>query len=524
MVVAGHPEAARIGLHILERGGNAMDAAVATSFALGVAEPYGSGMGGKCVILYFEASTAKAWHVSGMDAAGAELDVGALSEATLLERAEGCLGVGIPGQVAAMDLAHRMWGQLSWEEILEPAADLAEGGFLVVPGMPVFFERRLERIRSHPETRRLYLEKDAVPVVGTRLANPDLARTIRTVAEAGRKGFYEGPVAAAIVEAVQAGGGSLTLEDFRTYQARLSEPLAIDWQDFRILSSPPPVKGGATAFMVMKLLEGHAWPEPEAFLTAGNIDDWCHAFRLTYPLMEKVIGDQPDSMRRFRELLGERQLQEMRQKMLEESPPALAFAGEALLADECTTHFVVADRRGNVASVTQSLSHHFGSGVIAPGTGVILNNTLKNFNFWEADSANAPAPGKRPTSTIAPVIVLRDGHPVLAAGLPGGQRIPTTLTQILLDQLIFGRTTGEAIAAPRVHLRRSFSAAPDSNLIQLEELLPEPQAARLLQLGWKLEVPGDSEFFGGVNAIEIDADGTFTGWADYRRTNLAAGF
>lgn len=193
-------------------------------------------------------------------------------------------------------------------------------------------------------------------------------------------------------------------------------------------------------------------------------------------------------------------------------------------ADECTTHFVVADQYGNVAAVTQSLSHHFGSGVIAPGTGVLLNNSLKNFKFNDEGSPNAPAPGKRPTSTIAPVLVLKDGLPALAIGLPGGQRIPTTMTQVLLDHLAFGQSVGQAILTPRFHLKRSYSKEPDSRLIQLEEALPERHWMALQGFGWQLEVPDDSEYFGGVTAIERYEDGTLTGWADPRRTNFAAGF
>ncbi|MEX0325715.1 MAG: gamma-glutamyltransferase family protein [Puniceicoccaceae bacterium] len=524
MVVAGHPEAAAIGLAVLESGGTAMDAAVAMSFALGVAEPYGSGIGGKCVILYHEAASEITLHVNGMDVDGQNLDIEALTKATSLERAQGGLGVGVPGQVAAMELAHSIWGKMDWQELLKPAADLAEKGFLVVPGMPVFFERRIERLRSGDEIRRLYLPDDAVPEAGARLANPDLARTIRLIAERGRAGFYEGAVAQAIVDAVQAGGGSLTMEDFSNYEARLSEPLSVDWQDYQLFSSPPPVKGGATVLMVMKMLEKHDWLQPGTFLRAGNINDWSHAFRLVYPSIEGALGDHPESLSKWKLLMERQNLQALLEAMEAPIEAPLVANRSWSYNDECTTHFVVADRHGNVASVTQSLSHHFGSGVVAPGAGVILNNSLKNFNFWEPDSLNSPGPQKQPTSTIAPLILLHEGRPSLAIGLPGGQRIPTTLVQVLLDQLAFGRTSGEAIASPRVHLSRSFSTEPDSHLIQLEQALPAEEQAALQEFGWEIEVPEDSEYFGGVAAIELGPDGWLTGWADFRRTNIAAGF
>jgi gamma-glutamyltranspeptidase/glutathione hydrolase len=506
MVVAGHPEAAEIGLDILRQGGNAMDAAVATSFALGVAEPYGSGIGGKCVILYFESKTGETRYIDGLDAAGARLDVEKLSQATPEERAEGGLGVAVPGQVAAMHLAHQNWGQLPWADLLEPSAALAENGFLVVSGMPVFFERRLERIRSNAEARRLYLVDDAIPAEGERLANADLARTIRSIAETGRDGFYKGAIAESIVAAVRDQGGDLTLEDLETYEAKILEPIQIDWRDRKIVSSPPPVKGGATALLVMKLLEFHGWPERGALRRPGNIDDWGRAFRHVYPLIEERMGDHPEAEANWRLLVRDFTLQQLRQEILRNGSPPVAASFRPGEADECTTHFVVADQYGNVASVTQSLSHHFGSGVIA------------------LEGPNAPARGRRPTSTIAPVIVLKDGLPTLALGLPGGQRIPTTLALVLLDRMAFGVPIGEAIIAPRVHLKRSYSDEPDSALIQLEEPLTVADSLALESEGWKLEVPANSGYFGGITAIEIHEDGTLTGWADLRRTNAAAGF
>lgn len=192
--------------------------------------------------------------------------------------------------------------------------------------------------------------------------------------------------------------------------------------------------------------------------------------------------------------------------------------------DAWTTHFVVVDEEGNLASVTQSLSHHFGSGITAPGTGVVLNNSLKNFSFTDPDGVNYGYPGKRPRSTIAPVIALDAEGPFLAFGLPGGGRIPTTTLAVLLDVLVFDRGLGEAMAAPRFHLRRSWSPEPDSDHFQLEAGFPEAVAEALRDRNWKVETVEDTEFFGGVTAIEVLPDGSYRGWADPRRTNEAAGF
>ncbi|NDV62203.1 gamma-glutamyltransferase [Puniceicoccales bacterium CK1056] len=531
MVVAGHPEAAEIGLSVLKSGGNAMDAAVAASFALGVAEPYGSGIGGKCVIVYFEAESGETWFFEGLDESGAELDVEAFVEAGSDARAEGALGVGVPGLVATMEAAHEKLGSRPWAELLEPSIRLARDGFTVVPGMKVFFERRIERIQSHPECARLYMPGGAVPEEGTRLPNPDLATTMEHIAAKGRQGFYEGRVAELIVNELQSKGSSLTLSDFKHYKAQVSKPLTADWEGYELMTATPPVSGGATVLLALKVLEGHSWPDSEPFRTANNIDHWGRAMRHVYPVIQDTIADVPEAMDSWEKLVDPEAVAQLRKAALKTDLAGISEqdgleAAEPLASGPggWTTHFVVADSKGNVASVTQSLSHHFGSGVIAPGTGVILNNSLNNFSTFNPEGVNYAAPQKRARSTIAPMIVLKDGRPVLAIGLPGGQRIPTTLIQVLIDHLQFGSGLGEAISSPRFHLLRSWSAEPDSDLFQMEKDTSLELSTHLREKGWQVEVSDDTEFFGGVTGLEISGEGKLTGWADYRRTNHAVGY
>ncbi|MEZ5278065.1 MAG: gamma-glutamyltransferase family protein [Opitutaceae bacterium] len=523
MVVAGHPEAAEIGMRILADGGNAIDAAVATSLALGVAEPYGSGIGGKCAIVYFDAVSGECAFVDGMDAAGMQMDPEAFSALSSRMKSEGARSVGVPGLVAALALAHEKWGSRAWSELVQPAAELASRGSLVVPGMPVFFSRRVERIRSNPEAERLYLPAGQPPLAGSRLPNPDLARTLGIIAREGRSGLYEGEVARTIVEELQSGGGVLTLADFSTYTARLSPPLKIDWKDLTIVSSPAPTTGGATVLLTLKALENEDWNPKDTLLTAENIDRWGRMLRQVYPMIQDQVADTADAPDRWQKLVDPANLAFLR-VAAGERPETAPIADVAIARDGWTTHFVVADDFGNVASITQSLSDHFGSGVIAPGTGVVLNNSLKNFSFAEPGTVNFPAPGKRPRSTIAPTLILKDGWPIVAIGLPGGQRIPTATLQVLLDHLVFDRNLGQAITAPRVHLVRSYSERADSTLLQWEGPPAEGVAEGLAAAGWEIEVITDPEAFGGFTAIEIGADGTKTGWADPRRTNHASGY
>lgn len=536
MVVAGHPEAAQAGLAVLRDGGNAMDAVVATALALGVAEPYGSGLGGKAAILYFEAGSGTVWFIDGMDAAGAAFDVAALGRFTAAQRAEGPHGIAVPGLVAALALGHGRWGSQPWRELVLPAAELAEAGPLIVPGMRVFFELRLQRIQSHPETARIYLPGGELPEEGARLPNPDLGRTLRRIAEQGPAGFYAGEVAERIVAAVRAAGGNLTLEDFSGYRARLGVPLSISFGELEIWSGGPPTHGGATALLALKALEDFPWQRAAGLYSTGNLDAWARTLRQVYPRIQASIADAPGALSAWRDMLEPAALDALREVSGLEAPGApaggpepepsaeLEPAGAAGGGSGWTTHFVVADGQGNVASVTQSLSHHFGSGLTAPGTGVILNNSLTNFSYQDAREVNYGAPGKRPRSTIAPVLALRDGRPALALGLPGGGRIPTATLAVLIDHLVFGRSLGEAIAAPRAHLLRSWSAQPDSHVLQLESGFPAGLAGGLGDLGWEVREITDTESFGGFTAVEIGQDGQLTGWADWRRTNYAAGF
>lgn len=531
MVVAGHPEAAQIGLEVLRAGGNAMDAVVATSLALGVAEPYGSGLGGKCAILYYDAGSGKVWFIDGLDAAGGAFDVEVLAAMSSSERAEGGAGVGVPGLVAALALGHGKWGSQPWSELVTPSAELSERGFRMIPGMDTFFRRRIERIGSHPETRRIYLPDGGVPGTGTRVPNRDLARTLRLVAEEGPAGFYEGEVAKKIVEAVRVGGGALSLADFRNYTARLGEPVSVCVEGVTVYGGGLPTTGGTTALLALKALETHAWDIREGFRSVENLDAWARILRHVYPRIQAAMADSPGSPDAWREMITPAALAELRAASglsdlsagESEAVAAAANSGKPAL-DGWTTHFVVADSLGNVASVTQSLSHHFGSGVTAPGTGVVLNNSLKNFSFSDPEGVNYGAPGKRPRSTIAPVIALEAGRPVFALGLPGGGRIPTSTLAVLVDHLYFDRRLGDAIAAPRVHLVRDWSPDPVSRILELESGLPEPVTGELRALGWELRLVTDSEFFGGMNAVEIGEDGRITGWADDRRTNFAIGY
>lgn len=532
MVVAGHPEAAAIGAEILRRGGNAVDAAVAVSFALGVAEPYASGPGGKLMLLYFDAASGRTFAVDGMDAAGAAVVAEEFRALPLDARRYGWKSVCVPGLPAALELAHQRWGGRPWAELLAPAADLAERGFTVLPKTRDLFAEREERLRAEAELARLYLPEGQLPAVGVRLPNPDLARTLRLVADGGAAAFYRGPVAEAMAAASARAGGYLTVADFHSYEARLLAPLEIEWRGVRVAGGPPPTSGSALVLPVLLALEEEGWTGD--FRSVENLVRFARVWQAVQPHVQRAVADHPAARAAVEALLAPKFIREVRERASEvrEAPRAAAEArvtsadAELESVHASTTHFLVVDAKGNVVSATQSLSLHFGAGVIVPGTGVILNDSMSNFATFDPAHPNFVAPGRRPRSTISPMIVTRSGRAVLALGVPGAQRIPTTAAQVLLDRFMFDRPLADAIGDTRVHLVSPLGADDPDNIFEVEASFPAETEGELVSAGWqvkRIESAGRGRHFGGVNAVELNPDGSWTGLADPRRTNAAAG-
>ncbi len=530
MVVAGHPQAAQAGVDILQAGGNAIDAAVAVSLALGVAEPYSSSLGGKLMLLYYEAASGRTYALDAMDAAGS-LDVAAYLRRPEEDRSYGYGSVCVPGLAAGLWTAHQKWGRQPWADNIAPALKLARAGFEVLPKTRIFFAEQEKKLRrGDAEIARLYLPDGKLPVVGSHLANADLARTLELLAQHGRDGFYRGPVAAAIVAASAQGGGALTLDDLAHYEARLVEPIGLDFRGYRLLASPPPTNGAPLFLTIMKALEDEAFAGGP-LRSAVNLDRIGRVWREVQPLVQRGLGDAPEAYFNYEKMIAPDSIAAIRRRARAPTVavPAVAWwddSGASESAMAATTHFIVADAAGNIVCATQSQSLHFGAGVVPSGTGVVLNDSMSNFAYTDPRSINYVAPGKRPRSTIAPTIVFRSGQPILAIGIPGAARIPTALLQVLLDRLAFDRPLREAIGDTRVHFELNWRKDNQESL-QAEASLPAADFAALSRLGWKVELAepaGAGQIFGGINAIEVNAAGGYTGYADPRRTNAARGY
>lgn len=525
MVVAAHPEAAQIGVDVLQAGGNAIDAAVAVSLALGVAEPYGSGLGGKLMLLFYEAKTGRTFAIDGMDEASRSLDPATFCRLDDRARYDGWSAVCVPGLAAGLFQAHQRWGVLAWSDNVRPAISLARAGFLILPKTREFFEERIEKLRGGDlDLARLYLPQGDLPVVGSRLANEDLARSMELLAREGADGFYRGSLAASIVAASRKAGGILTHEDFARYEARITEPLGITFRGHRILSGPPPTTGGALLLTILKALEPEALTPP--LRSVENLDLIGRVWRVVQPAVQRTIADTEGALDAFNRLTSPEGIARIREQAgLGKAPgrPA-AWVAEPESVHASTTHFAVVDAEGNVVCATQSQSLHFGAAVVAAG--IVMNNSMSNFAFTDQQNPNFIAAGRRPRSTISPTLVLRGNQPVLAIGIPGSSRIPTGVLQGLIDYLVFNRPLEEAIGDTRVHWYNPLQKdQPDA--VEAEASLAEETVDGLRALGWTVnlrEPAGTGRQYGGLNAITLNPDGTRTGYADPRRTNAAVGY
>jgi len=518
VVVAGHPEAADAGMQVLHMGGNAMDAAVAVSLSLGVAEPYASGLGGKIEILYYEASSKKVYVVDGMDMSSKTLPVKAFINQPTRERIEGGPSAAVPGLAQGLYQAHKMWGILNWDQDVKPSILLAQNGSLILAKSQQLIEESSARIKHSKEGARIFLPNGKLPAVGSRLINTDLANTLQRLAAEGPDAIYKGRIAESIVDAVTKSGGYMTLSDLASYKARILEPVSVPYRDGRLFSTAP-VSGGGQLLSVVSVLDNNNW-RGSTFHDALSIDRFGKVFLTTIQKFDSITGDDETVDSRFKEALSEKGLESIRElsKLPNSSDKSSITNGK-----ESTTHFIVVDSKHNIACVTQSLSYHFGCGIVPVGTGIVMNNSLSNFSIKTPGKPNYVAPGRRPKSTIAPTIWLNDKNmPILAIGLPGGARIPSGIAQVLLDFSQFHRPLAEAIADTRIHIA-NLNKEPT---VECEIGLAESEVNKLKSLGWKVVMPeksGTGVMFGGVNAVEFLSDGTLNAVADLRRTNSAKG-
>jgi len=522
IVVSGSPQSTEAGIRILQQGGTAADAAVAVSLTLGVTEPFNSGLGGKLVVLYYDAATGKISYLEALETAPLGMSVEAMRALPSEDRKRGWHSVAVPGCAAGLEVMQKKWGKLSWRELVKPAVGYARDGFPLADKQIVEFQNKFDLVTKDPEAAKIYYPGGKVPTNNQLLKNPDLAKTMEIMGDKGPKAFYEGEIAEKLVAASKKGGGSFTKEDFKSYKAREFPPLVQDYKSFRIYAGAPPITGGATVLLSLKSLEAKDWGNT-ASMSLGRVEQVAHAWQNIYPIVASNFGDTPDQSERIAKVFAKGNLADLAKKVLAATVPAATETEEATPESAETTHFIVIDKAGNIVCATQSLSLHWGAAVVAPGTGILLNDSLSNFGFGPRKYVNSAEPGKRPRSTMAPVIVTEKGKAVIALGSPASERIPTGVYQVLSNLIDFAMDPVAAIDQPRFHLKRAKSPSEPKNALELEEGF-DAALAEELKKNWETSFKKrDQYYFGSVNVVRILPDGKREGFADERRTNVAAG-
>lgn len=528
MVSTASPIASKIGIDILKKGGNAVDAAVAIGFGMAVTWPGAGNIGGGGMMLIRDAKGT----IRGLDyrptaPAKATPDMYSAPQYQQGESSlHGHLSVATPGTVRGLWEAHRRMGRLRWAEVVKPAIEVARKGFIIDAALARSFKKREAFIRRNPEAARIYLVDGRARLAGSRFVQPQLAQTLRLIAEKGPDGFYKGPVAKAIAAEMARHNGILSKQDLAGYQAKWRVPISCRYRGYKVVTLPPPSAGGLVLLESLQMLANDDL-KSLGYHSAAMLHLISEVERRAYADRNAYVGDPAFISNPTSRLLDPAYARQRRATIdpLRATPDYSNLPGLPDPAD--TTHFVVVDRDGNAVSNTYSLNDNFGSGVVAPGTGFFLNGEMDNFttkpgvpNFYGLvqGGLNAIAPGKRMVSSNTPTMVLRPtGQLMLALGTPGGPRIPTTILQIIVNMLDFGMSIRGAISAPRFH----HQGHPDQILVERDGF--EPDVLKTLEgMGHSIQVA--SFPIGDVKAVAVTPNRVLEGWADPRRGGATIGY
>ena len=530
MVASDQPLASEAGVQIMRQGGNAVDAAVATAFALAVVLPEAGNIGGGGFMVVRMAdgtSAALDFREKAPIAASRDMYLDTLGNQTD-KSINGHLAAGVPGSVAGMYEAHKRFGKLPWHAVVEPAIRLAANGFIVTKDLSDNVRDDSSRLAKFPASAALFLPDGAPLRIGTRWINPDLAASLQRIATQGPRGFYEGTTADLIVAEMQRGNGIITHEDLKQYTAVWRTPVTTAYRKHTIISMPPPSSGGTTIALMAHMLErydmrGLGWHSPE------GIHLTVEAMRRAFADRNHWFGD-PDFIRIPADRLMSQEYADLRGSTIDPvkaTPSSAVSYGPAGPAIESmhTTHYSVADGAGNMVSVTTTVNLGFGSAVTVTGAGFLLNNEMDDFASKPGSpnvfglvqgEANAIAPGKRILSSMSPTIVLDPaGKPLLITGASGGPRIITAVFQVITNVVDHGMDITPAVVAPRFHHQH----LPDTILLE-NNGFADDRVAALRSMGHATK---------GIHHLAISpsilrANGVWRGSADPRTGGAAVGY
>ncbi len=535
MVTSAHPLATQAGLSMLQQNGNAVDAAVATTFAISVVEPFSAGIGGGGFLLMYQGKNNETRALDFRERAplSATRTMYLDKQGTVRPNAStnGYLAVATPGTIAGLYEVHRQYGRLPWKTVITPAIQLAANGFPVSRRFVDATRMRQQTLLKNPDARKIFTHEGALYRPGDRLVQSELAATLRSVSQ-NPKSFYTGSIAAAIANDMAANNGLITQKDLQQYRPTWRDPVCGDFRKARVCSMPPPSSGGVHLLQILNMvgdtdLKAMGWHNPDALHLLVESMRIAYADRATY------LGD-PDFIKvPVKALISPIYAQKRRREI---NPQKATPSGQVKAVDPAvlqrltkesveTSHLTVVDRDRNAVSLTFTVNLGFGSGVVAKGTGIVLNNEMDDFAIAPntpnafglvGGDANAIAPNKIPLSSMTPTIVTQDGRLRLATGSPGGSRIITTVLQIVLNVLVYEMDVRQAVAAPRVH-HQWFPDRLNVESWGLDTLT----IAELKRRGHQIEERSD---WGNANAIVVLPDGSLEGAADPRGEGVAAGF
>jgi len=559
MVVSAHPLATEVGIEILRRGGNAVDAAVATAFAISVVEPFSAGIGGGgFLLLYGRLAGTSSPQMKALDfrerapqLATRDMYLDEAGKPRPEASVNGHLAVAVPGTVAGLYEVQRQYGKLSWQETVAPSIQLARQGFIVSDRLSFAFKFRQQAILKNPAARAIFTKNGVLYTPGERLIQTDLGETLSAIAQ-DPQSFYTGKIATAIAKDMAANGGLISLADLKAYKPIWRKPVCGQFRQAQICSMPPPSSGGVHLLEILNIigatdLKTLGWHHPDALHLIVE------AMKIAYNDRAEYLGDpdfvdvptaaliNPDyAVKRRTEIslqqarsaaeikpLDRETLQQFNSETPRSAIPSVisTASGETRAESPDTTHLTVVDAQRNAVSMTFTINGGFGSAAVVPGTGILLNNEMDDFaiapnqpNIYGlvGNSANAIAPGKTPLSSMTPVIVTEKDQLRLIAGAPGGSTIITTVLQILLNVLEYDMDAGSAVAAPRLH----HQWLPDKLRVEHWGF----DAATLEELRRRGHQIEEQSGWGNGNLILLTPDGKLEGAADPRGEGTALGF
>ncbi len=535
MVVSAHPLASQAGLDILRSGGNAVDAAVATTFAISVVEPFSAGIGGGGFLLLHQANKPQMKALDFRERAPLKATKNMYLDAQGKVRPnvsiDGYLSVGVPGTVAGLYQVHRQHGKLPWAKLVAPSIKYAQEGFVVTERFVGAVESRKKPILNNPAARQVFTRNGTMYAAGDKLIQRDLAKTLQQIAT-NPQSFYTGNIARTIASDMAKNGGLITLEDLKTYKPIWRTPVCGTFRAARICSMPPPSSGGVHLLQILNLIgdtdfKAKGWHNPDV------LHLMVEAMRIAYADRSEYLGD-PDFVKvPVQQLISPQYAAKRRQEIRANATPSTQVkpVDKATLErftkaeSPDTSHLTVVDEQRNAVSLTFTINYGFGSGVVTPGTGILLNDEMDDFaaapgvpNAYGlvGGEANAIAPRKTPLSSMTPTIVTQNNRLKMATGAPGGSTIITTVFQVILNVLAYDMNAGEAVSAPRIH----HQWLPDA-LIMQPFGLDTATIAELKRRGHKVTQRSP---WGNANAIVVTPNGKLEGAADPRGEGSPSGY